>query len=29
VYEAGYLFGLTDASPDGSFKWLIEYERHI
>jgi len=29
VYEAGYLFGLTDASPDGSFKWLIEYELHI
>ncbi len=25
-YEAGYLFGLTDASPDGTFKWLLEYE---
>jgi len=26
VYEAGYLFGLTDASPDGTVKWLLEYE---
>ena len=26
VYELGYLFGLNDASPGGSVKWLIEYE---
>ncbi len=26
AYEAGYLFGLTSASPDGSVKWLLEYE---
>ena len=26
VYEAGYLFGLSSASPDGSVKWLLEYE---
>jgi hypothetical protein len=26
VYEAGYLFGVTDASPRGTAKWLIEYE---
>jgi hypothetical protein len=26
-YELGYLFGLTGASPDGVFKWLVEYER--
>jgi FTR1 family protein len=25
-YELGYLFGLTDESPDGVFKWLVEYE---
>jgi len=25
-YEAGYLFGLTSASPDGTVKWLLEYE---
>ncbi|MGW8248589.1 MAG: hypothetical protein ACWGOV_10800 [Acidiferrobacterales bacterium] len=26
VYELGYLFGLNNASPSGSVKWLIEYE---
>lgn len=25
-YEAAYLFGLTKASPDGAFRWLLEYE---
>ncbi len=25
-YQAGYLIGLTRATPDGTFKWLIEYE---
>ncbi len=29
-YEAGYLFGLTsEGSPDGAFKWLLEFERHF
>lgn len=26
VYEAGYLFGLTRSTPDGTFKWLFEIE---
>jgi len=26
AYELGYLFGLNNASPSGSVKWLIEYE---
>jgi len=26
AYELGYLFGLNNASPGGSVKWLIEYE---
>jgi high-affinity iron transporter len=26
VYEAGYLFGVSDAAPDGTFKFVIEYE---
>lgn len=26
AYELGYLFGVNNASPTGSFKWLIEYE---
>jgi hypothetical protein len=25
-YQLGYLFGLTTASPDGTLKWLLEYE---
>jgi len=25
-YEAGWLFGLTDTSSDGTFRFLIEYE---
>lgn len=28
-YEAGYLFGLTEGSPDGAFKWLLEFEHHF
>lgn len=28
-YEFGYLVGLTDASADGSLKWLVEYETHF
>lgn len=26
IYEAGYLFGLTRATPNGTFKWLLELE---
>jgi hypothetical protein len=26
VYEVGYLFGLTSGSPQGTVKWLLEYE---
>lgn len=26
AYEAGYLFGLNSATPNGSVKWLLEYE---
>jgi high-affinity iron transporter len=26
VYEAGYLFGVSDAAPDGTIKVVIEYE---
>jgi len=26
AYELGYLFGLTSASPNGTIKWLLEYE---
>jgi high-affinity iron transporter len=29
AYELGYLFALTDQSPDGVFKWLVEYERYF
>ncbi len=25
-YEVGYLFGISDAAPEGSIKWLLEYE---
>lgn len=25
-YEAGYLFGATKASPDGTLRWKLEYE---
>jgi hypothetical protein len=26
IYEAGYLFGLTSGGPQGTVKWLLEYE---
>lgn len=26
VYDAGYLFGLSDDSPDGTIKWALEFE---
>lgn len=26
VYEVGYLFGVSDAAPNGTFKFVIEYE---
>lgn len=26
VYEVGYLFGVTDAAPDGTLKFVLEYE---
>jgi len=29
AYELGYLFGTTDPSPDGTFKWLLEYETYF
>ncbi len=29
VYEAGYLFGLTRATPDGTFRWLLELESYF
>ena len=28
-YDLGYLFGLSDAAPDGMVKWIIEVEFHI
>jgi hypothetical protein len=28
-YEAGYLFGLTDASPSAVVKWKLEFERPL
>lgn len=28
-YDAGYLVGLSDAAPDGEFKWILEYEWHF
>lgn len=29
AYEAGYLFGATAASPDRTFKWLLELETYF
>jgi len=29
AYAAGYLFGLTDDSPDNTFKWLMELETYF
>lgn len=28
-YDVGYLFGATDAAPDGMLKWILEYEIHL
>ncbi len=28
-YQLGYLVGLTDATANGSLKWLLEYETHF
>jgi hypothetical protein len=28
-YQLGYLFGLTSATPQGTVKWLLEYEFHF
>ena len=28
-YDVGYLIGASDAAPDGTFKWVLEYERHF
>ncbi len=28
-YDAGYLFGISDDAPDGTFKAILEYERHF
>lgn len=28
-YEAGYLFGISDAASDGKFKWMIELETYF
>jgi high-affinity iron transporter len=28
-YDLGYLFGLSDAAPEGMLKWIIEVEFHI
>ena len=25
-YNIGWLFGLTDESPDNTFRWQLEYE---
>lgn len=25
-YDAGYLFGMSDAAPKGEIKWIVEYE---
>lgn len=25
-YELGYLFGISDSAPDGTLRWLLEYE---
>ncbi len=27
--DIGYLFGVTDASPDGTLKWIFEYGMHF
>ena len=28
-YEAAYLFGVNDATPEGAMRWQLEYEMHF
>ncbi len=28
-YDVGYLFGITDPTPQGTLKWIIEWEKHF
>ena len=28
-YDVGYLFGISDAAPDGELKWIFEYEHYF
>ena len=28
-YDIGYLFGITDPAPEGTLKWILEYEWHF
>ena len=28
-YDVGYLFGVTDAAPEGLFKWILEFEHRF
>ena len=28
-YDVGYLFGLSDAAPQGTFKWILEFEQRF
>ena len=28
-YDVGYLFGLTDPAPEGTLKWILEFERYF
>ena len=28
-YDVGYLFGVSNAAPDGELKWIVEFEWHF
>lgn len=28
-YDVGYLYGITDAAPEGTLKWILEFEQHF
>lgn len=28
-YDIGYLYGITDAAPEGALKWIFEFEQHF
>ncbi len=28
-YDVGYLFGISEAAPDGQLKWIVEFEWHF